>query len=222
MAEFARKHVAFKAAKVDEAGTFSGYASVFGNADSYGEIVAPGAFAESIKRIKSSGDPLPVLWQHRSDQPIGWSDGDQLAEDEHGLKVDGTLMIGDIPLAKQAHALMTRRVVKGLSIGYYVEESSFNEKTGIRTLQKLDLVEYSPVTFAANPLAQVDAVKSMLRDGRLPTLKAFEDFLRESGFSRTQAAAIAGGGLAKLHQSESDSTKAALQVVDLLSSFKIT
>lgn len=219
MAEFQRRAFAFKAKQVDPAGTFSGYASVFGNVDSYGEIVAPGAFSDSIKRIKDSGDPLPILWQHRSDNVIGGSD--VLEEDDHGLKTDGELYIEDIPQAKQAHALMTRRVVKGLSIGYYVEESSYNEKTGVRTLQKLDLVEYSVVTFPANELAQVDTVKSILRGGRLPSAKEFEGFLREAGFSKTQAAAIAGGGLCKLLRSESDGNKAALQVVDLLSSFKL-
>lgn len=42
-------------------GTFSGYGSVFGNVESYREIVAPGAFAESLAAIKASGDPLPAL-----------------------------------------------------------------------------------------------------------------------------------------------------------------
>lgn len=217
--EFKRRNVAFKANKVDPSGTFSGYASVFGNIDSYGEVVEAGAFAESLKRIKESGDPLPVLWQHRSSEPIGGSD--MLEEDDHGLKTDGFLLIDDIPQAKAAHTLMSKRIVKGLSIGYYVEASSYNEKTGVRTLQKLDLVEYSVVTFPANELATVDAVKSILRDGRLPSAKAFEDFLRESGFSKTQATAIASGGLCKLLRSESDGTKAVSQVHNLLSTFKI-
>jgi len=218
--EFQRRSFGFKVSKTDpEAGTFKGYASVFGNVDSYGEVVEKGAFLESIARIKESGDPLPVLWQHNSATPIGGSD--VLAEDDTGLLTEGWLMVNDIPQAKSAHALMQRRVVKGLSIGYYVEESSFNEKTGIRTLKKLDLVEYSVVTFPANELAQVDSVKSILRDGRLPTLKDFEGFLRESGFSKTQAAAIAGGGLSKLLRSESEGAKANQQIVDLLSAFTL-
>lgn len=196
-----RKQFAFKADKVDDDGTFSGYGSVFGNVDSYREVVAPGAFAESLKAIADSGDPLPALWQHRPDEPIGGYD--LLAEDERGLKCAGWLMVKEIPLAAQAHALLKRRVVKGLSIGYYVEASDYNEKTGIRTLTKLDLQEISIVTFPANVEALVDDVKSKLSAGQLPSLKEFEKHLREAGFSKTQAAAIANGGLSKLLRSES-------------------
>jgi hypothetical protein len=216
------RQVAFKAKEVNDDGTFKGYASVFGNVDSYGEIVMPGAFTESISRIKASGDPLPVLWQHQASQPIGGSD--DLAEDDKGLATDGWLLKDDIPQASIAHVLMKRRVVKGLSIGYYVDESSVDEKTGIRSLIKLDLVEYSIVTFPANTLAQVDAVKSICRDGQLPSLKDFEDFLRESGFSKSQATAIASRGLGQLLK-RSDSageTGSAIEVFDALSSFKLT
>ena len=193
------KQFAFKADAVNADGTFSGYGSVFGNVDSYGEVVAPGAFLDSLALIKASGDPLPALWQHRSDSPIGGYD--ELDEDERGLKVAGWLMVDSIPLAAQAHALMKRRVVKGLSIGYYVEADSWNEKDRIRTLTKLDLVEISIVTFPANAEAQVEAVKSIghiLKSGRVPTLPEFEDFLCEAGFSKTQAKAVAGNGLRKL------------------------
>lgn len=196
--ELAMKHrqVAFKTDKVSEDGTFKGYASIFGNVDSYDEIVEAGAFEESIKRQRKLNGPLPVLWQHNSALPIG---GDEaIEEDEKGLKADGFLLIDAIPLAKQAHELLKRRVVKGLSIGYQVEASTMNEKTGIRTLQKLALHEYSIVTFPANTLANVDSVKHAVREGKLPTLSEFEDFLREAGFSKSQATAVAGHGLRKL------------------------
>ena len=204
------KQFAFKADKVSDDGTFAGYGSVFGNVDAYGEVVAPGAFAESIKRIKSSGDPLPMLWQHHSWEPIGGYDADALAEDAHGLKVAGWLMIEDIPLAKQAHALMKRRVVKGLSIGYYVEDESFNDKTGVLTLKKLDLREISPVTFPANDLANVDAVKQLVKAGKLPTLREFEEYLRDAGFSKAQACAIALRGLKYAERGDPDTATAGI------------
>ena len=211
----AMKHrqVAFKADAVNEDGTFKGYASVFGNVDSYGEIVDPGAFEESLALIKASGDPLPVLWQHDPRQPIGGSD--LLKEDATGLLTEGFLLTDIIPLAKQAHALMKRRVVKGLSIGYFVEKSSYNEKTGIRNLQKLSLQEYSIVTFPANTLATVESVKAAVKEGKLPTLREFEDFLCEAGFSKTQATAVAGNGLRKLlDRCEADgNTSEALQAL---------
>jgi HK97 family phage prohead protease len=194
-----RKEFAFKAGDVGEDGTFTGYGSVFGNVDGGRDIVAKGAFAESLKAIKESGDPLPALWQHNSREPIGGFD--LLEEDDHGLKVGGFLLKGEVVRAAEAYALMKRRIVKGLSIGYYVLEDSWNEKEGIRTLIKLELVEISIVTFPMNEEATIDSVKSMdriLKAGNLPSLPEFESFLCEAGFSKTQAKAIAGNGLRKL------------------------
>jgi hypothetical protein len=215
------KNLAFKADKVEDDGTFTGYASVFSNVDAYREIVAPGAFADSLKRIKDSGDPLPILWQHRSGEPIGGSD--KLQEDKYGLKVSGWLLTGDVPRAREAHALMKRRIVKGLSIGYYVEADSYDEKNSIRTLLKVDLQEYSLVTFAANDLARVETVKSLdqlIKSGRLPTLPDFEKFLREAGFSKTQATVIAGQGLGKL-LSRSESGGNPSDALQFLREFKL-
>lgn len=200
------KQFAFKADVVNDDGTFTGYGSVFGNVDSYREIVAPGAFAESLKAIKASGDPLPALWQHKSSEPIGGFD--ILEEDQRGLKVEGWLLKDQIARAAEAHVLMKRRVVKGLSIGYYVLEDSWNEKDRIRTLTKLDLQEISIVTFPANAEAQIDSVKSKLANGKLPSLPEFEDILREAGFSKTQATVIASRGLKELlSRSESGGEK---------------
>lgn len=186
------KQIAFKASAVNDDGTFEGYGSVFGNVDSYMEIVAPGAFAESLNERAATGDPLPALWQHNTDQPIGGYD--TLVEDEKGLKVAGFLMVNEIAQAREAHALMKRRVVKGLSIGYYITESSRDDKTGIRTLTKLDLREISIVTFPANDQAQVEAVKMALAHGELPDVRTFEKFLQEQGYSRKQAEAISARG----------------------------
>lgn len=191
--DLSHKSFAFKATAVDEAaGTFKGYASVFGNVDSYAEVVAPGAFEESLKSIKSSGDPLPILWQHKWDTVIGGAT--LLREDEKGLYTEGELLINDLPESKRAHTLMTKRLVTGISIGYYVEDSSVDEKKGIRTLKKLDLQEYSIVTFPANGLARVDEVKSKLMAGDKPTIREFEELLREKGFTRKDAEHIAVHG----------------------------
>lgn len=212
------RQVAFKAESVADDGSFKGYGSVFGTLDSYREIVAAGAFKDSLKLIKASGDPLPALWQHRSGEPIGGYT--ELSEDDKGLAVEGFLLIDEIPLAKQAHTLMKRRVVKGLSIGYYVEASSLDEKTGIRTLTKLDLQEISVVTFPANADAQIEEVKSRIVHGQLPTLSQFEDILREAGFTKTQAAVIANRGLKEL-LSRSESGSGANEVAAVFEGFTL-
>ncbi len=187
-----------------DSGLFSGYGSVFGNVDSYNEVVAPGAFLESLAETKGKGRTIPVLWQHRSGEPIGAWDIDSLKEDDHGLIGDGQLWLDDAPYAKIALRGMQSKSITGLSIGYYVRESSFDEKTRIRTLTKLDLVEISIVTTPANDDARVDSIKARIAHGNLPSLPDFEKLLRESGFSKTQSAVIANRGLAHLLRSESE------------------
>lgn len=203
-----------KADSVAEDGTFEGYGSVFGVVDSYKEVVAEAAFADSLAELKSKDRNVPVLWQHRQDQPIGVYA--ELREDETGLFVRGQLLINDVAQAKEAHALMKAGAVTGLSIGYWVRESSYDEKTGIRTLTKLDLVEVSLVTFPANDEARVEAVKFKLAHGELPNIREFEKLLREAGFSKSQATVVAGHGLTELLRREAEGDTATKEGVAAL------
>jgi HK97 family phage prohead protease len=197
----AMKHAALKfrdfdlelKADADASGVLTGYGSVFGVVDSYNEVVAPGAFKESLAEIEQKGRPVPLLWQHRSGEPIGiWT---KLKEDDTGLKLAGQLAVGQgVPRADEAFALSKLGAVSGLSIGYYVREDSYDEKTRVRTLKRLDLVEVSLVTFPANDDARVDTIKAKLAHGTMPTLRQFETLCREAGFSKSQAARIAERG----------------------------
>jgi hypothetical protein len=206
---FGRKHTGalkvrdldFEVKAVGDDGTFDGYGSVWDVVDSYQEVVARGAFTESLAELQAKGRPVPVLWQHRSSEPIGaWTN---LKEDDRGLFGEGKILLDAGDMEKRAHAHMKARTVTGLSIGYWVRESSFDEKTGIRTLTKLDLVEISLVTFPANDDARVEAVKFKLAHGELPTDREFEKFLREAGFSKTRAAGVVSHGLEELRRRES-------------------
>ena len=230
--EFGRKHSGalkvrdfeFEVKGVQDDGTFNGYGSVFGVVDSYQEIVAPGAFTESLAAIQGKGRPVPVLWQHRSGEPIGaWTN---LKEDDHGLWGDGKILLEAGAMEKRAYEHMKARTVTGLSIGYWVRESSFDEKTGIRTLTKLDLVEISLVTFPANDDARVEAVKFKLAHGELPTDRELEKALRELGFSKTRAAGLVSHGLGELRRRESDrdvTANPALKAIsDTLAGFSLT
>lgn len=208
--QFGRKHSGalkvrdfdFDIKAVEEDGSFNGYGSVFGVVDSYQEVVAKGAFVDSLAELARKGRPVPVLWQHRSSEPIGaWSD---LREDDHGLFGKGSILLDAGDMERRAYAHMKARTVTGLSIGYWVRESSYDEKTGIRTLTKLDLVEISLVTFPANDDARVEAVKFKLAHGELPTDREYEKFLREAGFSKTRAAGLVSHGLAEMRRRESD------------------
>jgi HK97 family phage prohead protease len=188
---------------VSDEGVIEGYASVFGGApDSYGDIIAPGAFSETLANHKRNGTMPLMLWGHDSSQPpIGnWED---MAQDGKGLWAKGTLALDD-PMGIRVHGALKRKAMKGLSIGYETLDSENDPKRpGVRILKSVELWEVSPVNFPAQRRAAVDTVKSYTSGGNLPSLPEFEEFLREAGFSKTQATAIAGKGLAPLLRSES-------------------
>ncbi|WP_207479559.1 HK97 family phage prohead protease [Arenibaculum pallidiluteum] len=178
---------------VGDEGAFEGYASTFGNVDQGGDIVEPGAFIEGIVKAKDEGRSIPMLWQHDQREPVGvWKD---IAEDSKGLYVRGQLLVDADPLAKRAHALLKAKALGGMSIGYRIPAGGMVEdekRRGVFRLKKLDLREISLVTMPMNIQARVTSVKSILDAGRLPTVREFEEHLRDAGFSKSLAAAIAG------------------------------
>lgn len=187
---------------VDEAGVIEGYASVFGGEpDIYGDVIMPGAYAESLVKHRRAGTMPLMLWGHQSSElPVGdWKD---MAEDGKGLWAKGQLDLDD-PMGQRVHRAIKRKSVRGLSIGYEtIEAKNDPKRPGVRLLEKLELWEVSPVNFPAARRATITGVKSILEDGELPNLKQFEEFLREAGFSKSQATAIAGKGLAPLLRGE--------------------
>lgn len=209
-----KKDLSFEIKAVSDDGLFSGYASVFDNVDSYGDIVRKGAFVESIGEWEAKGKMPPILWNHDPSDPIGVYT--KMQEDEKGLYVEGKLLIDDVPRAKQTHALMKAGVIDGLSIGYRVKEYLYNVDEEVTDLIKLSLREVSIVTFPANPETRIEAVKSRLDAGELPTLPEFEKFLREAGFSKSQATAIAGHGLRKLLSDSAPEAKSIQNALNIL------
>lgn len=209
-----KKDLSFEIKAVSDDGLFSGYASVFDNVDSYGDIVRKGAFVESIGEWEAKGKMPPILWNHDPSDPIGIYT--KMQEDDKGLYVEGKLLIDDVPRAKQTHALMKAGVIDGLSIGYRVKEYLYNVDEEVTDLIKLSLREVSIVTFPANPETRIEAVKSRLDAGELPTLPEFEKFLREAGFSKSQATAIAGHGLRKLLSDSAPEAKSIQNALNIL------
>lgn len=156
------KDFAFELKDLDEeAGTFTGYAAVFGNVDFDGDLIEPGAFR---KTIRESGGKVPILWQHDRYEPIGIG---QLAEDGKGLVAEGQLNL-ETQRGREARALMQQGALSGLSIGYKAIKPVM--EAGVRRLKEVAVREFSPVTFPANELARVATVKgygSLLRELRL-------------------------------------------------------
>lgn len=130
----------------------AGYAAIFGKRDRGGDVIVPGAFAESLKA--RAGQRLPLLWQHDGDQPIG--EVESISEDERGLRVIARLNARPGVSARAGEALKAGSVA-GLSFGYRVVKG---ERAGaLRRLEALDIVEVSLVTHPMQPLARVHAVE---------------------------------------------------------------
>jgi uncharacterized protein len=175
---------AFDVKEISDNGTFHGYGSVFGVVDSYDEVVAPGAFAESLAAHKAKGTMPALLWQHRSGEPIGvFTD---MSEDSIGLKVTGQLAMKTVR-GSEAYELLKMRAISGLSIGFMPRDDSYDRATGITTLKKVDLWETSLVTFPANDAARVQGVKNI---DVIQDLKSAEQYLRDAGLSRREATAF--------------------------------
>jgi HK97 family phage prohead protease len=173
----------------DETGTFSGYGAVFSNVDLGRDVIAPGAFTDSLAKWNAKGKLPRMFWQHNSRQPIGtWT---EMKEDSYGLFVRGKLTKG-VQAADEAYLLMKDGALDGLSIGYETVDDTYDSALNVRKLNKLNLYEISPVSIGMNPEALIAAVKAA---DSIKTIREFEDFLRdEGGFSHAAAKAIAAGG----------------------------
>jgi len=175
--------------QLNEDGTFEGYGSVFGNVDAHGEIVARGAFEDTIREKGANG--IALLWQHNAREPIGAYE--EIREDDTGLFMRGRLAL-KTQRGLEAYELMKMGAVTGLSIGFVPQRMEIDEENDTVTLTQLDLWETSIVTFPANDAARVSAVK-MFGAGETPEPKLLERALRdEIGMSKQQAKAFMADG----------------------------
>ena len=194
--EDGRVDVAFdvKSEEIDEeTGLFQGYGSIFGNKDLGGDIIEDGAFAKSIG--KKGAKAVKLLYQHKSDEPIGVFD--EIIEDKKGLRVKGRLAMGT-QSGREVHELMKMGALDGLSIGYRVDPKGveYDEKGKTRRIKSVDLMEISAVTFPMNPKARVEAVKGTDR-----SVREWETFFRDEGnLSRNEAKAAASAVSKALEQ----------------------
>jgi hypothetical protein len=138
-------------------GVFAGYASVFNTLDQQNEIVAPGAFARTLRQAAQQGRTPAMLWMHDPTFPIGLWQG--IREDSNGLAVEGRLALRTQKGA-EAYELLKMGALTGLSIGYRVVSSRIDASRKARILTDVDLFEISLVTFPANEAARVDEVKA--------------------------------------------------------------
>jgi len=143
----------FETRELGEAGTFAGYASVFGNVDQHGTIVDRGAFK---KTLKENANFLPLLFYHDPMQPVGSFSGE---EDEHGLLITGSLDL-DIEPGQRVYSGMKKGYIDRMSIGFTVITEAVKDQ--ITHFKELRLWESSlvPRNFASNELALVTDVRA--------------------------------------------------------------
>lgn len=150
----------------DGEGTFTGYASVFGNVDSYGDVVQKGAFANTLAAWQEKGKTIPVLFGHDFSDPFSNIGGVTSAEeDDHGLKVTGALDLEN-PKAAQVYRLLKDGRISDMSFAFDVNSSEQGEVDGhkVNLLTDLTLYEVSIVPVGANQEAGVIDVKAVARD----------------------------------------------------------
>jgi HK97 family phage prohead protease len=169
-------------------GIVEGYASTFGGEpDAYGDVVAPGAFSQTLAEHTARKSSPAMLWAHDPASPIGrWT---SVAEDQKGLRVTGQLTMA-VPRAQEAFALAKDGAL-AYSIGYRTRDYA-RAPNGGRLLKALDLGEISLVAMAANPSARITSIKSAALEIKDP--RAFEQFLRDAGFPRAFAKAVTATG----------------------------
>ena len=193
-------------------GTVEGYGSVFGVRDNYDDVIAKGAFVQSLKDHKAAGTMPAMLWQHDADKPIGvWT---EMVEDEKGLRIKGQLAMETVK-GKEAHSLLKMGALNGLSIGFMSKEWAYDRETEVRTLTAIDLWEVSLVTFPANEKARVTNVKSA---DELQAPKDAEKVLRDAGFSKSDATAFVSRvmRMGEVRSDSANSTAVAMKAADRL------
>lgn len=167
--------------KADDHGTIEGYGAVFDVVDQGGDIIAPGAFRQSL----ASGRKAKMLFQHDPSSVVGvWT---AMEEDQKGLRVAGK-MLTSVKAGAEAYELVKAGAIEGLSIGYRTVKSM--DRNGKRVIMQAELWEVSLVTFPMNEMARIDAVKAAEMSER----EMERVLTRDAGLSRTVAYQLMAGG----------------------------
>jgi HK97 family phage prohead protease len=151
----------------EDGGTVTGYASTFSRErDSYGDVVAKGAFLDTLaawKEKNAQGRYIPLLWGHDTENPksnIGRVISAE--EDDYGLLITAELD-SENEKAQYVRRLLKQGRVYQFSFAYAVLDQGtieLEDGTEANELRKLDLFEVSIVPLPANRHAEVTDVKS--------------------------------------------------------------
>lgn len=138
--------------------------SVFGNVDSVGDVVMPGAFKADLARWEEKGDPIPFIWSHDWSDPFSHIGSIvKAAETDRGLEV--TAQIEDLdtnPKAAHIYKLLKGRRVTQFSFAYDILDAAYAERDGekVYELRKLKVYEVGPTLIGANQETRLIGVKA--------------------------------------------------------------
>lgn len=202
-------------------GEFGGYGAIFGNLDSYGDVIAKGAFAKTLQEWEARGKYPPMLLQHggggfggSADDMLPVGQWTAMEETSKGLKVSGKLFALGTERGQYIYEGMKSGVLDGLSIGFRARKFTRGTKPTepARTLEDIDLMEVSIVTFPANGKARVSSVKS--HDARF--WRAIEaDLKSDPDLNLSSAKAVSAVAILKKHlREEGDATPDLSREVD--------
>ena len=153
--------------KAGENGSITGYASTWTREpDSYGDVVAKGAFEECIAKIKEEGRVLPLLYDHQEfDLNSFIGKAYDFEEDDHGLLFHADF--DDTKEGQRARELAKDGRLCKFSFAYDVIESAeitLDDGRKANELRKLNLFEVSLVMYPANDDTSIVEVKSGRRN----------------------------------------------------------
>lgn len=132
-----------------------GYGSTFNNVDRVNDIVEKGAFKKSIKKRM----PKLLFGHDTRSVPVGIIDS--IKEDENGLIFEARMPKNDAFVKDRIMPQIKIGSLNSFSIGYTIDVSEIDNKTGIRKLKEISLYEISIVTFPANEKATLQAFKAV-------------------------------------------------------------
>lgn len=170
--------------KAQENGSIAGYFSTYDKTpDSYGDIIEPGAFTETIKKREESGHPFPLCWNHDFSAVIGAVES--VKDTEKGPYIEANFL--DTQLAQDVRKMLQSGAVYQFSFAYDILKSrkptTEEAKAGVGlVLTELEVFEISVVTVPANQNAVATEVKSAepeTKTGKRNSKKD-EDTIRET------------------------------------------
>lgn len=163
--------------------TIKGYFSVFGNRDSDGQVIDPGAYSKTLAEWGPSGkNRIMHLWMHKIEKVI--AKPRELEEDERGLKFVSCLPMDDdkqTSLQSDVIKLYDQGILTEHSVGFQTIKNRMQDD--VEHLTELRLWEGSTVTWGANEQAKVTEVKSEMKPELVNRMDRLIKAIRDGKFT---------------------------------------